>query len=112
MVMPTDAERWHLTTSTTTAAVTATLHELRLPDTELELERPPKPREAFTLAELLQNPSVTLEGVPRAARIVIAAAALALIVLILLWLHRQLKRHRRRRHLKAKIRRMKKKMEP
>lgn len=95
-----------------TAAVTATLHELRLPDAELELERPPKPREAFTLAELLQNPSVTLEGVPRAARIVIAAAALALIVLILLWLHRQLKRHRRRRHLKAKIRRMKKKMEP
>ena len=62
--------------------------------------------------KLLQNPSVTLEGVPRAARIVIAAAALALIVLILLWLHRQLKRHRRRRHLKAKIRRMKKKMEP
>lgn len=95
-----------------TAAVTATLHELRLPDAELELERPPKPREAFTLAELLQNPSVTLEGVPRAARIVIAAAALALIVLILLWLHRQLKRHRRRRHLKARIRRMKKKMEP
>lgn len=95
-----------------TAVVTATLHELRLPDAELELERPPKPREAFTLAELLQNPSVTLEGVPRAARIVIAAAALALIVLILLWLHRQLKRHRRRRHLKAKIRRMKKKMEP
>ena len=95
-----------------TATVTATLHELRLPDAELELERPPKPREAFTLAELLQNPSVTLEGVPRAARIVIAAAALALIVLILLWLHRQLKRHRRRRHLKAKIRRMKKKMEP
>ena len=95
-----------------TATVSATLHELRLPDVELELERPPKPREAFTLAELLQNPAVTLEGVPRAARIVIAVAALVLIVLILLWLHRQLKRHRRRRHLKAKIRRMKKKMEP
>lgn len=95
-----------------TATVTATLHELRLPDAELELERPPKPREAFTLAELLQNPAVTLEGVPRAARIVIAVAALVLIVLILLWLHRQLRRHRRRRHLKAKIRRMKKKMEP
>ena len=31
MVMPTDAERWHLTTSTTNAAVTATpqMHESR-----------------------------------------------------------------------------------
>ena len=46
------------------------------------------------------------------AAVLIAAAALAPIVLILPWLHRQLKRHRRRRHLKAKIRRMKKKMEP
>lgn len=95
-----------------TATVTATLQELRLPDVQLTLERPPAPRQTFILSELLQNPAATLEGVPRGLRIVIAVAALALIVLILFWLHRQLQRHRRRRHLKARIRRMKKKMEP
>lgn len=95
-----------------TATVTATLQELRLPDVQLTLERPPAPRQAFILSELLQNPAATLEGVPRGLRIVIAVAALALIVFILFWLHRQLQRHRRRRHLKARIRRMKKKMEP
>lgn len=95
-----------------TATVTATLQELRLPDVQLTLERPPVPRQAFILSELLQNPAATLEGVPRGLRIVIAVAALALIVFILFWLHRQLQRHRRRRHLKARIRRMKKKMEP
>lgn len=95
-----------------TATVTATLQELRLPDVQLTLERPPAPRQTFILSELLQNPAATLEGVPRGLRIVIAVAALALIVFILFWLHRQLQRHRRRRHLKAKIRRMKKKMEP
>ena len=95
-----------------TATVTATLQELRLPDVQLTLERPPAPRQTFILSELLQNPAATLEGVPRGLRIVIAVAALAMIVLILFWLHRQLQRHRRRRHLKARIRRMKKKMEP
>ena len=95
-----------------TATVTATLQELRLPHVQLTLERPPAPRQTFILSELLQNPAATLEGVPRGLRIVIAVAALALIVLILFWLHRQLQRHRRRRHLKARIRRMKKKMEP
>lgn len=95
-----------------TATVTATLQELRLPDVQLTLERPPAPRQTFILSELLQNPAATLEGVPRGLRIVIAVAALALIVFILFWLHRQLQRHRRRRHLKARIRRMKKKMEP
>ena len=98
-------------TTRITADVTATLDELTLPQLQLQLERPPQPRVAFSLAQLL-SPSAAIESVPHALRLPLAIVCLTLIVLIFIWLHRQLKRHARRRHLKNKIRRMKKKMQP
>ena len=91
--------------------MTATLDELTLPQLQLQLERPPQPRVAFSLEQLL-SPAAAIESVPHALRLPLAIVCLTLIVLIFIWLHRQLKRHARRRHLKNKIRRMKKKMQP
>lgn len=98
-------------TTRVTADVTATLDELTLPQLQLQLERPPQPRVAFSLEQLL-SPAAAIESVPHALRLPLAIVCLTLIVLIFIWLHRQLKRHARRRHLKNKIRRMKKKMQP
>lgn len=98
-------------TTRITADVTATLDELTLPQLQLQLERPPQPRVDFSLAQLL-SPSAAIESVPHALRRPLAIVCLTLIVLIFIWLHRQLKCHARRRHLKNKIRRMKKKMQP
>ena len=98
-------------TTRITADVTATLDELTLPQLQLQLERPPQPRVDFSLAQLL-SPSAAIESVPHALRLPLAIVCLTLIVLIFIWLHRQIKCHARRRHLKNKIRRMKKKMQP
>ncbi len=95
-----------------TVTVYASIGELRLPDMELKLERPSKERQAYTLSELLRAQGVSLEKIPPALRVVVAVLLLVLLVFLLLWLRRQLLRHQRRRHLKARIRRMKKKMEP
>lgn len=97
---------------TRTVTVSATLNELRLTDVQLKLERPEEPRVAFSLAELLQSPTAALERLPVIPRYLVVIGVGAGTVLLLLWLRRQIQRHRRRKHLKARIRRMKKKMEP
>ena len=93
-------------------AVYASIGELRLPDGELTLIQPHKERgEAFTLSELLQGRQVQMEDLPPAVRTLIVIALIVLLAVFLLWLKRQIQRHRRRRHLKARIKRMKKRME-
>lgn len=94
------------------AAVYASIGELRLPDGELTLTQPHKERgEAFTLSELLQGRQVQMEDLPPAVRTLIVIALIVLLAVFLLWLKRQIQRHRRRRHLKARIKRMKKRMQ-
>ena len=93
-------------------AVYASIGELRLPDGELTLTQPHKERgEAFTLSELLQGRPVQIEDLPPAVRTLIVIALIVLLAVFLLWLKRQIQRHRRRRHLKARIKRMKKRMQ-
>ena len=93
-------------------AVYASIGELRLPDGELTLTQPHKERgEAFILSELLQGRPVQMEDLPPAVRTLIVIALIVLLAVFLLWLKRQIQRHRRRRHLKARIKRMKKRMQ-
>jgi D-alanyl-D-alanine carboxypeptidase len=94
-----------------TAAVYASIGELRLPDKEIKLQRPAEERKDFTISQLLQGEAQSVQDVVQALRIpgivLLALCAAALPS----WLHHMHVRHRRRRRLKAKIRRMKKKME-
>lgn len=94
-----------------TAAVYASIGELRLPDKEIKLQRPAEERKDFTISQLLQGEAQSVQDVVQALRIpgivLLALCAAALPF----WLHHMHVRHRRRRRLKAKIRRMKKKME-
>ena len=93
-------------------AVYASIGELRLPDAELTLTQPHRERgEAFVLSELLQGGQVQMEDLPPVVRTLMVIALVILLALFLLWLKRQIQRHRRRRHLKARIKRMKKRME-
>lgn len=93
------------------AKVYASIEELRLPDVQIKLERPLEARQDFSLSQLLQAPAMRLENLPAALRTAMAVALPVALFFLLLWFRRQLLRHQRRRHLKARIRRMKKKME-
>lgn len=97
-----------------TVPVSATLGETVLPEIEVKLERPAPPREAYILAELLSPQGMDPEQVQailNALRIPAAVVGVLLLIFILLLFRRQILRYRRRKHLKARIRRMKKRME-
>lgn len=93
------------------ARVYASIGELRLSDVQIKLERPLEDRQDFSLSQLLQAPAMSLESLPGALHTAMAVALPVVLFFLLLWFRRQLLRHQRRRHLKARIRRMKKKME-
>ena len=97
-----------------TAAIDATLDGTVLPQVQVKLERPAPPREDFILSELLSAGGASPEQVQQilqALRIPAAVAGILLLIFILLLFKKQLERHKRRKHLKARIRRMKKRME-
>lgn len=97
-----------------TVPVSATLGETVLPEIEVKLERPAPPREAYILADLLSPQGMDPEQVQailNALRIPAAVVGVLLLIFILLLFRRQILRYRRRKHLKARIRRMKKRME-
>ena len=97
-----------------TVPVSATLGDTVLPGIEVKLERPAPPREAYILADLLSPQGMDPEQVQAildALRIPAAVVGVLLLIFILLLFRRQILRHRRRKHLKARIRRMKKRME-
>lgn len=97
-----------------TVPVSATLGDTVLPEIEVKLERPAPPREAYILADLLSPQGMDPEQVQAildALRIPAAVVGVLLLIFILLLFRRQILRHRRRKHLKARIRRMKKRME-
>ena len=97
-----------------TVPVSATLGDTVLPGIEVKLERPAPPREAYILADLLSPQGMTPEQVQailNALRIPAAVVGVLLLIFILLLFRRQILRYRRRKHLKARIRRMKKRME-
>ena len=97
-----------------TVPVSATLGDTVLPGIEVKLERPAPPREAYILAELLSPQGMAPEQVQailNALRIPAAVVGVLLLIFILLLFRRQILRYRRRKHLKARIRRMKKRME-
>ena len=97
-----------------TVPVSATLGDTVLPEIEVKLERPAPPREAYILAELLSPQGMAPEQVQailNALRIPAAVVGVLLLIFILLLFRRQILRYRRRKHLKARIRRMKKRME-
>ena len=94
--------------------VSATLGDTVLPGIEVKLERPAPPREAYILADLLSPQGMDPEQVQailNALRIPAAVVGVLLLIFILLLFRRQILRYRRRKHLKARIRRMKKRME-
>lgn len=98
----------------TTVGIDASLEGAVLPQVQVKLERPAPQREAFILAELLSAGGTSPEQVQailNALRIPAAVVGVLLLIFIILLFRRQLQRHRRRRHLKARIRRMKKRME-
>lgn len=97
-----------------TVPVSAALGDTVLPEIEVKLERPAPPREAYILAELLSPQGMDPEQVQailNALRIPAAVVGVLLLIFILLLFRRQILRYRRRKHLKARIRRMKKRME-
>ena len=97
-----------------TVPVSATLGDTVLPEIEVKLERPAPPREAYILADLLSPQGMAPEQVQailNALRIPAAVVGVLLLIFILLLFRRQILRYRRRKHLKARIRRMKKRME-
>lgn len=97
-----------------TVPVSATLGDTVLPEIEVKLERPAPPREAYILAELLSPQGMDPEQVQailNVLRIPAAVVGVLLLIFILLLFRRQILRYRRRKHLKARIRRMKKRME-
>lgn len=93
------------------ARIYASIGELRLSDVQIKLERPLEDRQDFSLSQLLQAPAMSLESLPGALHTAMAVALPVVLFFLLLWFRRQLLRYQRRRHLKARIRRMKKKME-
>ena len=97
-----------------TVGIDASLEGASLPQIQVTLERPAPPREAFILSELLSAGGASPEQVQQileALRIPAAVVGVLLLVFIILLFRRQLQRHKRRKHLKARIRRMKKRME-
>ena len=97
-----------------TVPVSATLGDTVLPEIEVKLERPAPPREAYILADLLSPQGMLPEqvlAILNALRIPAAVVGVLLLIFILLLFRRQILRYRRRKHLKARIRRMKKRME-
>ena len=97
-----------------TVSVDATLDGVALPRVQVKLERPAPPREDFILSELLSAGGASPEQVHQilqALRIPAAVVGVLLLIFILLLFKKQLQRHKRRKHLKARIRRMKKRME-
>ena len=97
-----------------TVPVMASIEDTALPEIQVTLERPAPQREAYILAELLSAGGADpeqVEAILSALRIPAAVLGVLLLVFLVLLFHRQIQRHRRRRHLKARIRRMKKRME-
>lgn len=97
-----------------TLGIDASLEGADLPQVQVKLERPAPKREAFILAELLSAGGTSPEqaqAILNALRIPAAVVGVLLLAFFVLLFRRQLQRHRRRRHLKARIRRMKKRME-
>lgn len=97
-----------------TVGIDASLEGAVLPQIQVKLERPAPPREAFILSELLSAGGASPEQVQQileVLRIPAAVVGVLLLVFIILLFRRQLQRHKRRKHLKARIRRMKKRME-
>ena len=97
-----------------TVPVCATLDGTLLPEISVTLERPAPKKEVYILSELLSASGADPEQVQailNALRIPAAVLGVLLLIFLVLLFRRQLQRHRRRRHLKARIRRMKRRME-
>ena len=97
-----------------TVPVTAAVEGIPLPQLQVKLERPAPQREVFILSELLSAGGADPEQVQAilsALRLPALVLCLLLPVLLFLLLQRLLRRHRQKKHLKARIRRMKKRME-
>ena len=97
-----------------TVGIDATLEGAILPQVRVKLERPAPPREDFILSELLSAGGASPEqaqAILEALRIPAAVVGVLLLIFMVLLFRRQLQRHKRRKHLKARIRRMKKRME-
>ena len=98
-----------------TVPVTAAIGGTALPEISIDLEKPAPPRQVYILAELLSAGGADPEQVQAilsALRIPAGVLGVLLLIFMVLLARRQLQRHRRRKHLKARIRRMKKRMEP
>ena len=112
--LPEDVDLLSDTQLKRTVTVSASIGDAALPDIEVALERPAPPREADILAELLSAKGADpeqVEAIVNALRIPAAVLGIGLLFFIIALFQRQIRRHRRRRHLKARIRRMKKRME-
>ena len=97
-----------------TVSIDASLEGAILPQVQVKLERPAPPREDFILSELLSAGGASPEqaqAILEALRIPAAVVGVLLLIFMVLLSRRQLQRHKRRKHLKARIRRMKKRME-
>lgn len=112
--LPEDVDLLSETQLKLTVPVSASIDGTALPEIQVALERPAPQREAYILAELLSAKGADPEQVQailNALRIPAAVVGVLLLIFIILLFHRQIQRHRRRKHLKARIRRMKKRME-
>lgn len=97
-----------------TVPVHAVIEGSQLPTVQVALERPAPQKDAYILSELLAAGGTNPEQIQAILNILPypgAVLGILLFTFLVLLFHRQIQRQRRRRHLRARIRRMKKRME-
>lgn len=97
-----------------TVPVHAVIEGSQLPTVQVALERPAPQKDAYILSELLAAGGANPEQIQAILNILPypgAVLGILLFTFLVLLFHRQIQRQRRRRHLRARIRRMKKRME-
>ncbi len=97
-----------------TVPVHAVIEGTQLPTVQVALERPAPQKDAYILSELLAAGGANPEQIQAILNILTypdAVLGVLQFTFLVLLFHRQIQRQRRRRHLRARIRRMKKRME-
>lgn len=97
-----------------TVPVHAVIEGSQLPTVQVALERPAPQKDVYILSELLAAGGANPEQIQAILNILPypgAVLGILLFTFLVLLFHRQIQRQRRRRHLRARIRRMKKRME-
>ncbi len=97
-----------------TVPVHAVIEGSQLPTVQVALERSAPQKDAYILSELLAAGGANPEQIQAILNILPypgAVLGVLLFTFLVLLFHRQIQRQRRRRHLRARIRRMKKRME-